>query len=65
MASIIARRMSNPLVSFWGGLIALAEARPEARAINRLDALSDEELAARGLTRMGELRRILGARYLL
>ncbi|WP_405405959.1 DUF1127 domain-containing protein [Paracoccus sp. Ld10] len=41
-------------------LIALAEASPQMRALNRLSLLSDAELAAKGLTRDGEVRRILG-----
>ncbi len=42
----------------------LGRGAPEARAINRLNAMSDEDLAARGLTRAGEARRILAGRYL-
>lgn len=49
--------------TFWGRLIAMAEARPEMRALSRLNAMSDEDLAARGLTRMGELHRIMGPRF--
>lgn len=57
---------SNPArrATFWDRLVAMAEARPEVRALNRLGNTSDEELAARGLTRMGELQRILGGRYI-
>jgi hypothetical protein len=65
MSIIAARRRSNPAISLWNRLVAIAEARPEVQAINRLNAVSDEELAARGVTRAGEVRRILGARYLL
>ena len=43
----------------------LAEMRPEVRQLARLSDLSDTELAARGLTRQGELLRILGPRALL
>jgi len=60
----MSQRHSNPVVSLWCHLITLAESRPEARAINRLSMISDEQLAADGLTRAGEVRRILGARYL-
>ncbi|WP_265500351.1 hypothetical protein [Paracoccus beibuensis] len=42
-------------------MVALAEASPQMRALNRLSALSDADLAAHGLTREGEVRRILGA----
>jgi uncharacterized protein YjiS (DUF1127 family) len=56
--------VSTSVSGLWSRLVALAEARPEARAINRLNAMSDEDLAARGLTRAGEARRILASRYL-
>ena len=42
-------------------MVALAEASPQMRALNRLSTISDAELAARGLTREDEIRRILGA----
>jgi hypothetical protein len=61
----MAKEMTNsPRASLWTRLIALAEARPEVQALDRLNKISDEALAARGLTRMGEIRRILGARYI-
>ncbi len=41
-------------------MIMLAEASPQMRALNRLSQISDEELSAKGLTREGEVRRILG-----
>ncbi len=41
-------------------MIALAEASPQMRALNRLSQMSDAELSAKGLTRDGEVRRILG-----
>lgn len=46
-------------------LIAMAEASPQMRALNRLSQLSDQELAAKGLTRDGEIRRILGGAAVL
>lgn len=46
-------------------MIALAEASPQMRALNRLGQLSDAELTAKGLTRDGEIRRILGAASVL
>lgn len=45
---------------FVAFLIASAEARPIMQALNALNATSDEQLAGRGLTRDGEIRRILG-----
>jgi hypothetical protein len=56
--------ISNPVAGLWQRLVLLAEARPEMRAINRLSALSDADLTARGLTRADEARRILAGRYL-
>lgn len=41
-------------------MIMLAEASPQMRALSRLSEVSDEELKAKGLTRDGEIRRILG-----
>ena len=58
-------RASLSSKSFWSRLVALAEMRPEVRQLARLSDLSDTELAARGLTRQGELLRILGPRALL
>lgn len=40
------------------GLIAMAEAGPRMQEVRKLNALSDEELAARGTTRMDEVHRI-------
>jgi hypothetical protein len=57
-------RADSTFSALWGRLVAMAEARPEMRAIQRLNALSDDDLAARGLTRAGEVRRILGSRYI-
>lgn len=44
-------------------LVRLAENGPRMQAVQRLNETSDEELAARGLTREGEIRRIFGAHY--
>ena len=49
--------------ALWRRLVALADARPDVRALNRLNDTQDEDLAARGLTRVGEVHRILGARF--
>lgn len=45
---------------FWDTLIRLAENSPRIRALNALNAMSDEELAARGTTRQAEMLRIVG-----
>jgi len=44
----------------WRLLSAFAEARHQAHAMERLFMIPDESLAARGLTRDGEMRRIMG-----
>lgn len=41
-------------------LIILAEANPRMRQLEQLNRFSDEELASKGLTRDGEIRRIMG-----
>lgn len=54
-----------PLRAMGRLLITMAEASPQMRALNRLSQLSDQELAAKGLTRDGEIRRILGGAAVL
>lgn len=49
-----------PFRALGRALVALAEASPRMRELERLNNLSDRDLAARGLTREGEIRRILG-----
>ena len=41
-------------------MVALAEASPQMRSLSKLSQMSDEELTAKGVTREGEVRRILG-----
>lgn len=52
----------RPFSAIWSTLITIAEAGPRMRQINALNETSDAELAARGLTRLGEVQRILGNR---
>jgi hypothetical protein len=56
--------MPHHIANLWQRLLSLTETRPEMRAVNRLSLTSDEHLAAQGLTRAEESRRIRGARYL-
>ena len=49
-----------PLRAVGRFVVLLAEAHSHARALHRLSQRSDYELAARGLTRDGEIRRIMG-----
>ncbi|MDM7458072.1 MAG: hypothetical protein P3W94_001695 [Paracoccus sp. (in: a-proteobacteria)] len=58
--SLSAAVLLAPFRAFARVMVALAEASPQMRALSRLSEMSDEELAARGLTRDGEIRRILG-----
>lgn len=44
-------------------MVAAAETGPIMKEVNKLNALTDADLAAKGLTREGEIRRIFGARY--
>lgn len=47
----------------WDALIRLAESSPRIRALNALNATSDEELAARGMTRHEAIKRIVGTHW--
>ena len=49
-----------PFAAVGRFLVLLAEANPKMRELDRLSLKSDEQLAARGLTREGEIRRIMG-----
>lgn len=44
-------------------LVTLADASPRMQQITKLNALTDADLAAKGLTRDGEIRRIFGAHF--
>ncbi|MCO8145551.1 DUF1127 domain-containing protein [Rhodovulum tesquicola] len=46
-------------------LVRVMEHHPRTRQIERLNALSDEDLAARGLTRQDVVRHIFRDRYYL
>lgn len=50
--------IAAPFRAVWRFLIHLAECSHMGQQVERLNSLSDEELAARGLTREGEIRRI-------
>ncbi len=45
------------------GLVRLGEAGPRMEAIRRLNAMSDEDLAAKGVTREEMVRRIFGSSF--
>jgi hypothetical protein len=60
-ARTLGQLAAAPFLAIWNGLVALAEAGPRMKQIERLNAMSDEQLAALGKTREGEVRRIFGA----
>lgn len=67
IASVAHKSAGNPAAALLAPfralgrfMIACAEANPRMRALSRLSDLSDAELAAKGLTRDSEIRRILG-----
>ncbi len=49
-----------PLRAVSRFIIMLAEANAQMRALNQLNQRSDHALSAKGLTREGEIRRIMG-----
>lgn len=48
------------LEAFWNALMAVAEHNPKMKQIEALQALSDEELQARGLRREDIARHVFG-----
>ncbi|MBM3604643.1 MAG: DUF1127 domain-containing protein [Alphaproteobacteria bacterium] len=64
-AGFSAAGLLSPLRAIGRFMVMMAEASPQMRALNRLSQLSDEDLAVRGLTREGEVRRILGGASVL
>lgn len=56
--------IARPFVAIFEFLIALAEATPKAQQLQALSEMSDAALAARGLTRQGEIARIMGGYYM-
>lgn len=57
--------LAAPFVGLGKLLVLIAEASPKVRELERLSELSDAQLARRGLTRDGEIRRILGVAALI
>ena len=52
----------SPLRALGSLLIWMAESSPRAQALDRLNRTSDDELMARGTTRVAEALRLLGSR---
>ncbi|WP_146065175.1 DUF1127 domain-containing protein [Albidovulum inexpectatum] len=57
--------LAAPFAALGRILIRIAESSRAMREIERLNQMSDEELAARGLTRDGEIRRIFAGQLYL
>lgn len=58
--SSILNVLAAPFTALGRFLVLLAEANPKMRELDRLSRVTDEDLAAKGLTRDGEIRRIMG-----
>lgn len=56
---------ARPFRAFALWLVRVGECSPMMLALDRLSNTSDDSLAARGLTRLDEVRRILGPRAAL
>ncbi|MCV2867497.1 DUF1127 domain-containing protein [Defluviimonas sp. WL0002] len=61
--SNLLRTIAAPFRAIGLFLVAMAEAGPRMEAIRRVNAMTDEQLAAKGLTREGEVRRIFRDRF--
>lgn len=53
------------LAGIWSGIVFLAEVGPLREELSALSRKTDEELAAEGKTRHGEISRIFGPRMAL
>ena len=60
---LIVELFATPLRAIGNGIIAMVERNPRFGAIERLNEISDEELAAKGVTRVDAVRQILGTYY--
>ena len=56
----VLRMLAMPFVALGRFMVLLAESNSKMRAMTRLNELSDSALAAKGLTRTAEMRRIMG-----
>lgn len=56
--------IARPFVAVFEFLVAIAEASPKLKQLKALGETSDADLASRGLTREGEISRIMGGHYL-
>lgn len=65
ITALALRLLGAPFAFLGELLISLAEAGPRMRQVKRLNGMTDEELAAKGLTREGEVNRIFGDKLYL
>ncbi len=59
----IAHILLTPFRAVWAFLILLAENNSRMRAVQKLNDMTDEELAEKGLTRLDAVQQIFGDRY--
>lgn len=59
----IVKLIATPFKAVWRFLVRLAESDSRIQAVNRLNAMSDADLSAKGLTRDEEVRRIFAGSY--
>lgn len=60
---ILGHTLVSILTRIGHGLVHMAEAGPRMAAVRALNAMSDEDLEARGVTRADMVRRIFGPAY--
>lgn len=51
------------LLWIWDGLVFLGENSARARVVRQINSMSDEQLAARGLTRADVVKRVISDGY--
>lgn len=54
----LAATLARPFRAVWNFMLMVAEAHPRMQQVNKLNAMSDAELEARGTNRSDEVRRI-------
>lgn len=61
----VAGQRGSLVSSIIAAMVRIVENHPRTRALEKLNAISDEDLAARGLTRQDVIRRIFSDRFYL
>lgn len=57
--------IARPFSAVMNFLIQIAEANPRMKEVQKLNETTDEQLAARGTTRVDEVNRIFNGRFYL